>query len=135
MKLNIKLPGTNINDSADTTNITPAQLNTIENNSCEEIILNQTLDYVKNRQDVLMMCISKLRSKGVLFLSGKDIIEISKKIITGELTIEAVNTLLFSESQSIDYLFRMINMLKNLNMIIEEKRLIDLEYAIKIKKP
>jgi hypothetical protein len=135
MKININ-PSTITPTYSDNTitNIVPEQLNTIENNSCEEIMLNQTLDYVIDRQSLLVTCINKLRLNGVLFFSGLDILEVSKQIITGEITIEKTNELLYKNRQSIDNLFRIINILHNLGVSIEEKRLINLEYAIKIKK-
>lgn len=113
--------------------IIPNQLNTIENNSCEELHIT-CIDFISQNLQFIQECINKLRKNGILTIIGYDIIEVSKAIINGRLTIEEANNIIYQNKQSMDNLFR-LKMFLALNMTLDDIRINGLTYNIKaIKK-
>lgn len=112
-----------------------ADINKVENNSCMEIILTDILDYISQRNEFLMICLNKLRHNGTLSLSGIDIVEISKQIFFGQITIDEANYILYNGKASSDNLFKLINFFDNSNMYtVIDKRLTNYTYFIKVQK-
>lgn len=115
--------------------ILPNDINKIDISSAEEIRVGQLLDNIDNRQEAINVLISKLRIGGILTLEGIDIIEISKQILLGNISIDIANRLIY-ERRSMDSLCRSIPVLQNIGCEIIEKRL-DMQkclYYIKVKK-
>ena len=111
------------------------QLVLIENNSCEEIIAENTLDNLSNPQEYLIEAIKKLRGNGIIRLSGNDIVEISKNIITGTMTIDAANQVLYATGRkSINNMFKLIAILEQAGLKIIDKRLFGVQYFIRGQK-
>lgn len=104
----------------------------IENHTCDEIILNDVLDFIHNRNDALMACIGKLRIGGTLSYHGCDIIDVAIDAITGRLTIDEVNELLYNGRQSIDNFYKVEQLMNTLPVSIIEKRLTPHGYFIKV---
>lgn len=113
--------------------ITPNQLATIENNSCTEVHIT-CLDYIPESLRFIGECIAKLRKNGILTLVGLDIVEISKAVITGQITIDDINAILYKGKQSIDTLNRLKLFLASIHTTIEDIRLNNLTYNIKAIK-
>jgi hypothetical protein len=114
--------------------ILPSDISHIENGTCTEISLSNILDYIPERLEYLKLCIQKLRLHGKLSLSGLDILEISKTIVKGQMTIDEINKLLYNNKQSIDNIQRIIVFFANLNFTILEKRINNITYYIKVEK-
>ena len=128
MKLIITLEPKQINNARFKI-IHPNEIDKIEDSSCLECHIT-CLDYLNNTFDFMHKCIQKLRNQGKLTLIGLDIIEISKQLISGRLSIEEVNKLLYQGKQSIDNLFRVKLFLLSSKMTIEDIRLNNIIYNI-----
>jgi hypothetical protein len=96
-----------------------------------EIKLSNILDYIPKRLEYLQSCVSKLRFKGVLSVSGVDIIELSKLIITGKYTTDEINNILYHGKQSSDCLQRISAMINNIGLQVVDKRISGVNYYLK----
>jgi hypothetical protein len=117
------------------TYISPDQIGQIENYSCEEIILEGTLDSIKDRYAFLTVCMEKLRSKGTLSIIGIDIVELSKYIISGQVTIDDANNVIYSNRQSLDNIFKLVNFFATKGYAVVDKRILNYSYFVKASKP
>jgi len=114
MKLQIVLQIPKIEDqNPEYTYILPDKIIEIDNGSCLSIELNNTLDYISKRAGFLEECFKKLRSKGIISISGLDIVELSKRIFNGKVTIDEINNILYMGKQSVDNLHRLFILLTN----------------------
>jgi hypothetical protein len=117
------------------TYITPDKLSTIENESCEDIILTNTLEYMPNRNDILVQCMNKMRKNSTISLIGIDVMNLATNLINGNITIDEFNNVLFGKEQkSIGNIFQTITLMKNYNLDIIDKKIAGLTYYIKAKK-
>ena len=55
------------------TRVTIENLPSIDDGSCPEIILSDTLDFVYNREEVLQEVVKKLKYGGTIVINGVDI--------------------------------------------------------------
>jgi hypothetical protein len=115
--------------------ISPNDIVKIENYSCEEVLLEGTLDTIKDRNSFLLMCMEKLGSKGMLSIVGIDIVEISKYILSGQITIDEANTIIYGNRQSLDSIFKLITFLGTQGYTITDKRMLNYSYLVKANKP
>ena len=121
--------------SPEYTYILPDQLNSIENGICISIELSNVLDFIPPRLQFFQECVNKLRSKGTIALSGLDLVEISKLILNGKLTIDEANNVLYQGKQSLDNLQRLLVFIQNIGLHIIDKRISNIIYYIKAEKP
>lgn len=133
MKIHITF-NTNPKTRIDYRHIHPKDINSIDNNSCESLDLDCTLDEVKNRQEFLLTCMNKLRSNGILYLYGLDITVAARQIFLGDVNIDEANQLIYSR-QSTDSLFRLLAFFGAHGYAIIQKNLIGNAYSLGVQKP
>ena len=107
----------------------------IEPSSCEEIVVNNCLDFIPfdQRPNVLKQIISKLRSNGKIVLSGIDLYQLCGKYRLGSLNIQQINQILGSVA-STDNMTRMISMLQSGSLEIERSEISDFQYSVIAKR-
>ena len=79
-------------------------------------------------------CFKKLRKNGIITIIGLDVLEIAKGIVTGRLTIDDINNLLYKGKQSIDTITRVKMFLTSQHATIEDIRINNITYYIKAIK-
>ena len=135
MKLKVLPQLPNPQEQLDTyTYVLPQHVVNVESNICTEIELANTLDYSVNRLELLKTVVQKLRLNGVLSLSGIDIVLLSQNAITGQITIDEINNILYNGKQSIDNLQRLLMFVQNLGLEVLDKRISGITYFIKVKR-
>ncbi len=80
----------------------------VEDATCLSIELNNCLDYILKRQEMLQTVIQKLRINGVLSLTGIDLDSISYNYNSGALNLSQAQQLLYAGRMSIDTLGNMV---------------------------
>ncbi len=84
-----------------------SNVNSIEDATCLSIELNNCLDYVLKRQEMLRTVVQKLRIDGVLSLNGIDLDSIAYNYNSGTLNLSQTQQLLYAGRTSIDTLGNM----------------------------
>ena len=132
MKLNIsnnkKQINNYVNMSIKENNI---DLSKIVNNSCEEILLIDSLDSVEYEHinEILMHVCSKLRLNGRLVIVGIDIKSMSRQVMSEEVSIEDYNKVL-SQVKSLNSLSRIQQRLPQYGLYVESSVLKGYKYEI-----
>lgn len=66
--------------------------------SCEEIHAQDCLDFMKD-DDKLLQILKKIRYNGEVTFTGVDLLEVSRQIFTGQLTIQQANAFLYGNGR------------------------------------
>jgi hypothetical protein len=106
----------------------------LEDESCEEIILDDCLDFVQNRDEQLGILLKKLSPGGKLSMYGLDLFELARSIHNGQSSVASANSMMYNKKQSLDTLFRLITSFRNARLNIVEKSLDGMVYKIEVVK-
>ena len=90
MKIALYLPGIVDGSEDGYQYVDLAQVIDIDNGSCEEILLDNCLDYVSQRKDFLSEIVKKLRYGGKIIVSGLDLHQVGRQITNGFITTDNV---------------------------------------------
>lgn len=103
-----------------------------ETNQITELYIDSSLEFVSINQvmEILAHWTTKLRKGGLIIISGTDLIQVSKRILTKEFKIPQVNNLLFNNRQCCLTLDDVTSLLENLKLKIITKRLNDIQYIV-----
>jgi len=82
----------------------------------------------------LVSIVSKLRHKGIITLVGTDLLEISRKVVTGLLTPSDLRKLINNE-EKLYTCFEMIELFKKSSLNVIMKRIDDYKFTIKAQRP
>ena len=107
-----------------------SHITTVDNASCDDIELNNCLDYALERGEILPVVISKLRYGGVIKISGVDlttVMEDGSRCIIG---LAQIQQLLYAGRMSCDTYENTIAKLKNAQLTILHEVLDDQHYFI-----
>lgn len=123
MKLNITHNNTvinnyiNINLSKDT-----LDLSNVIDNSCEEILVTDVLDYIKfdTVNNTIVQIVKKLRNNGTLTITGNDIRSLCRLSLSDSISIEEFNTIIF-EVKSLNSFINIRNVLHSCGLRIESE--------------
>ncbi len=96
-----------------------------EDNECIEILGPNVLDYIHGSHilHVLNNYVKKLRHGGTISLGGTELVEVSRKVITGEMHIHEANIQLFGKGNYAWEIKQGCYSLKDIVGILEEKGL------------
>jgi hypothetical protein len=134
MKIKISTQILPENKNIDYTSMYIGNVHILEDESCEEIILDDCLDYIPDRDEQLNICLKKLSPGGKLSMYGLDLFELARTIHVGQTSVAAANSMLYNKKQSLDTLFRIITSFRNARLNIITKRLDGLVYKIEVVK-
>ena len=117
------------------TRVTLDQLESIDDGSCPEIILSDTLDYVENRDEVLQSIVKKLQYGGIIVINGVDLNLSAKAIVTGRLNLQDARDLMYNKKLSVDTLENILNNLSYLGLETKKCKIQGYFYSVTAKRP
>ena len=107
-----------------------AQVMDIDDGSCEEILLENCLDYVSQRKDFLSEIVKKLRYGGKIIVSGIDLHQVGRQITNGFITTSNAAAVLYDKRQSSSTIDEMQALLELGSLTIISKQLSDISYTL-----
>lgn len=117
------------------TRVTIENLPSIDDGSCPEIILSDTLDFVYNREEVLQEVVKKLKYGGTIVINGVDINLTAKGIVTGRIQLPEIKELMYNQKLSTDNLDNMLNNLRMLGLEPQTYNIQGYFYSVTARRP
>ena len=110
-------------------------LNSVVNNSCEEIIVSSVLDHLtyENANKALKEVLGKLRLGGMITINGIDAKALSRMVVSDSVSIEQLNEIL-GNTKSLNTIFNIRNILTQLGLVIESDFINGYSYSITAKR-
>ncbi len=111
----------------------------VDNGECEEINASRILDHIHGSQlySVIQHWVSKLAHGGKIILGGKDILEVSKLVVTGSIGNSDSNKVFYGVNNSSLGLQRgmyecneIVSILSELGLHIDKKRINGLDFIV-----
>ena len=130
MKIALYLPGIVDGSEDGYQYVDLAQVIDIDNGSCEEILLDNCLDYVSQRKDFLSEIVKKLRYGGKIIVSGLDLHQVGRQITNGFITTSNAASVLYNKRQSSSTIDEMQALLELGSLTIISKQLSDISYTL-----
>lgn len=128
VKIILNQPLANIPD--DITQISIQRLDDIQSSTCTELDIGDCLDYILERDRCFMELASKLRYNGIFKISGIDIVETSRLLISGKLRYTDAINLLYGGKLSTATLEHMCELCQMAKLSITYKNLGEYQYTI-----
>ena len=130
MKIALYLPGIVDGSEDGYQYVDLAQFMDIDDGSCEEILLENCLDYVSQRKDFLSEIVKKLRYGGKIIVSGIDLHQVGRQITNGFITTSNAASVLYNKRQSSSTIDEMQALLELGSLTIISKQLSDISYTL-----
>lgn len=130
MKIALYLPGIVDGSEDGYQYVDLAQVMDIDDGSCEEILLENCLDYVSQRKDFLSEIVKKLRYGGKIIVSGIDLHQVGRQITNGFITTSNAASVLYDKRQSSSTIDEMQALLELGSLTIISKQLSDISYTL-----
>ena len=130
MKIALYLPGIVDGSEDGYQYVDLAQVMDIDDGSCEEILLENCLDYVSQRKDFLSEIVKKLRYAGKIIVSGIDLHQVGRQITNGFITTSNAASVLYNKRQSSSTIDEMQALLELGSLTIISKQLSDISYTL-----
>ena len=130
MKIALYLPGIVDGSEDGYQYVDLAQVMDIDDGSCEEILLENCLDYVSQRKDFLSEIVKKLRYGGKIIVSGLDLHQVGRQITNGFITTSNAASVLYNKRQSSSTIDEMQALLELGSLTIISKQLSDISYTL-----
>ena len=130
MKIALYLPGIVDGSEDGYQYVDLAQVIDIDNGSCEEILLDNCLDYVSQRKDFLSEIVKKLRYGGKIIVSGLDLHQVGRQITNGFITTDNVVSVMYNKRQSASTIDEMTGLLQSASLNILSKQISDINYTL-----
>ena len=130
MKIALYLPGIVDGSEDGYQYVDLAQVMDIDDGSCEEILLENCLDYVSQRKDFLSEIVKKLRYGGKIIVSGIDLHQVGRQITNGFITTSNAASVLYNKCQSSSTIDEMQALLELGSLTIISKQLSDISYTL-----
>ena len=130
MKIALYLPGIVDGSEDGYQYVDLAQVMDIDDGSCEEILLENCLDYVSQRKDFLSEIGKKLRYGGKIIVSGIDLHQVGRQITNGFITTSNAASVLYNKRQSSSTIDEMQALLELGSLTIISKQLSDISYTL-----
>lgn len=134
MKLQVGKQKSPVEDN-EYTFILPEDLPKIESASCLHIRLGNTLDFYRNRDDLLKLTLSKIRYGGKISMCGTDVEVLARGIYNGAFSKEQINDMLYSDKASISDCQSVKNILLESGFVLEKTRFENTEYFLEATRP
>ena len=130
MKIALYLPGIVDGSEDGYQYVDLAQVIDIDDGSCEEILLENCLDYVSQRKDFLSEIVKKVRYGGKIIVSGIDLHQVGRQIRNGFITTSNAASVLYDKRQSSSTIDEMQSLLELGSLTIISKQLSDINYTL-----
>jgi len=129
MKINVTVTPDQQPPLADYEHVFIQNLSQVPDASCEEVLCQNVLDMVQNRQDALNLVHSKVKRGGKLVIGDLDLMTFATGIVTGDLT-EAQACEVIAKSVSMQSVSAAIKSLQGLGLRVVNKKLNNSYYLI-----
>jgi hypothetical protein len=117
--------------------VSASDIETVQDNSCEEIYIADLLDYVNYNEAMIILddLVRKISLGGTLIIQSADLFLLSSAITFNDIDQQIAKMVLFNNKKTIYNLQEIESELKNRNLDILEKKHINIfEYYIKATK-
>lgn len=108
-----------------------------EDNSIKEISIQDLLDYIPENDvsQTMDTIVSKLEPDGIIHIQGTDLKQLSIAVAFNKVESKLIRNILYPHKKSISTLRAVIELLKSLDMDIQEKKFVNIfEYYVSAKK-
>lgn len=114
------------------------QITDVVNGSIDELIINNSLDYIENRLEGIKILVSKIRYGGTIEITGTDIFALMRSSSMFKYSLLILNKILYEGGkQSIDSLVGIVDVLRKkhgLEVVIKQLITDDDTYYVKAKR-
>lgn len=116
-------------------NIDPNNIDSITDNSCKNIYIGDTLDYIDNRQAFLEIVTKKLRYGAKLIIEGVDLYEIARAVVTSQIDTVTANNYLYEKKMSVSSITDILEWANDIGLQIEIKHIDNFKYYVELVRP
>lgn len=112
-------------------------IDSIDDNSCVEIVINDLLDYVSynDANNILDSLIKKLCTNGSLVIQSVDLYQLSCAITFEDIDLDTCKMILYQNKKAIYTMYDIQSEISNRNLDLVEKKYINIfEYYIRAQK-
>ena len=135
MKIAIYLPGIFEVETDGYEQVDLSEIGSLDDAAYEEIFVDSCLDFIQQRDDFTQELVKKIRYGGQLVISGSDIYEISRAMMSKNLGLEEANSIMYDGRYSISSVLDMVAKLQKLGLTILRKRVNNFKYTIIAERP
>ena len=135
MKIAIYLPGVFETKTDGYEHVDLSEIGSLDDAAYEEIFVDSCLEYIEQRDDFIKELVKKIRYAGQIIISGSDVYEISRAMMSKNLSLEETNSILYNGRYSISSVLDVVTRLQQLGLNILHKRVNDFKYTIIAERP
>ena len=135
MKIAIYLPGIFETETDGYEQVDLSEIGSLDDAAYEEIFVDSCLDFIQQRDDFIKELVKKIRYAGQIIISGSDIYEISRAMMSKNLSLEEANSIMYDGRYSISNVSDMVTKLQQLGLTIRHKRVNNFKYTIIAERP
>tara|TARA_R110002051_G_scaffold29094_1_gene68227 strand:+ start:2995 stop:3423 length:429 start_codon:yes stop_codon:yes gene_type:complete len=135
MKIAIYLPGIFEAKVGDHEQVDLSEVGNLDDAAYKEIFVDSCLDFIEQRDDFIKELVKKIRYEGQIIISGSDIYEISRAMMSKSLSLEEANSIIYGGRYSISSVLDMVAKLQELGLTVLHKRVNDFKYTIIAERP
>jgi predicted SAM-dependent methyltransferase len=117
--------------------VSSSEINTINNNSCEQIYIGDLLDYLNYNEAMVILdiLVDKLALSGSICIQSADLFLLCSAVVFNDIDQQVSKLVLFNNKKTIYNMSEIQTELNNRNLEIVEKKYINIfEYYIKASK-
>ena len=135
MKIAIYLPGIFEAETDGYEQVDLSEIGNLDDAAYEEIFVDSCLDFIQQRDDFTQELVKKIRYGGQIIISGSDVYEISRAMMSKNLRLEEANSIMYNGRYSISSVLDMVSKLQQLGLTILHKRVNNFKYTIIAERP
>tara|TARA_Y100000356_G_C11171422_1_gene241552 strand:- start:331 stop:759 length:429 start_codon:yes stop_codon:yes gene_type:complete len=135
MKIAIYLPGLFETKTDGYEHVDLSEIGGLDDGAYEEIFVDSCLDFIEQRDDFTKELVKKIRYKGQIIISGSDMYEISRAMVSKTIGLEEANSIIYDGRYSIGSVLDMVAKLQQLGLKVLHKRVNDFKYTIIAERP
>ena len=135
MKIAIYLPGVFETKTDGYEQVDLSEIGSLDDAAYEEIFVDSCLDFIEQRDDFIKELVKKIRYEGQIVISGSDMYEISRAMMSKALSLEEANSIIYGSRYSISSVLDMVAKLQQLGLTVLHKRVNDFKYTIIAERP
>ena len=135
MKISLYLPGVFEPQEDGYSQVDLSNVGDLDDAAYEEVLVGDSLDFIDDRDSFVDEIVKKLRYGGKIIMSGVDIFEVSRGIISKQVKNSDINQILYLRRCSVSNIFDMANKLSSLGLRIIKKRTNNYRYTLIAERP
>jgi hypothetical protein len=135
MKISLYLPGVFEPQEDGYSQVDLSDVGDLDDAAYEEVLVGDSLDFIDDRDSFVDEIVKKLRYGGKIIMSGVDIFEVSRGIISKQVKNSDINQILYLRRCSVSNIFDMADKLSSLGLRIIKKRTDNYRYTLIAERP